>query len=117
MIIQGILICGLFLCLVYAYLQRRNSRWISIAISATSIAGVYFVLVPERTTEIARLLGVGRGADLILYCWIVISLIVSVSLQFKILNLQEAITELTRELALRAPLGAGSKEVTDARIP
>jgi hypothetical protein len=48
-------------------------------------------------------MGVGRGADLVFYCWIVISLIVSVNLQFKILNLQEMTTELTRELALRAP--------------
>ena len=112
MIIQGILVGGLVVCLVYAYVQRRSSRWISIAISATSIAGAYFVLFPDRTSQVAALVGVGRGADLVLYCWIIITLVVSVNLQFKILNLQESITELTRELALRAPLRSDSEAAT-----
>jgi len=56
-----------------------------------------------QTNELAGWMGVGRGADLVFYCWIVISLIVSVNLYFKIQSLQEVATELTRELALRAP--------------
>lgn len=108
MIIQWILVLGLSLCFFYAYLQRKKSRLISLAIAATSIAGVCFVLLPEFTTVLAKWLGVGRGADLILYCWIVISLIVSVSLQFKILDLQAIVTELTREMALRSPRGQAS---------
>jgi hypothetical protein len=103
MIIQYVLIFGLSLSLLYAVLQRRKSRLVSIIISLASVVGIYFVLFPEQTNELAHWMGVGRGADLILYCWLVISLIVSMNLQFKILNLQEMLTELTRELALRAP--------------
>ncbi len=103
MIIQWVLSLGLVLCLFYAFMQRGKSKLVSFAIAATSIAGIYFVLFPEETNELAKWMGVGRGADLVFYCWIVISLIVSVNLQFKILNLQEMTTELTRELALRAP--------------
>ena len=103
MIIQWILVLGLVLSLFYAVLQRGKSRLISNAIAATSIAGIYFVLFPAQTSELARWMGVGRGADLVFYCWIVISLVVSVNLQFKILGLQEMVTVLTRELALRAP--------------
>jgi hypothetical protein len=114
MIIQWILILGLLLCLFYAYLQRGKSRLVSLGISATSIAGIYFVLFPESTTDLARILGVGRGADLVLYCWIVISLVVSVNLQFKILNVQGMVTELTRELALRAPRQQEDDRATQA---
>ena len=103
MIIQWVLVLGLMLCLFYAFLQRGKSRLVSFAITATSIAGIYFVLFPAQTSELAKWMGVGRGADLVFYCWIVISLVVSVNLQFKILSLQEMATELTRELALRAP--------------
>lgn len=103
MIIQVALIGGLVLSFAYAFLQRRKSPVVAVFIGIMSIAGIYFVLFPEQSSDVAHLLGVGRGADLILYCWIVISLFVSINLQLKILNLQGAITTLTRELALRAP--------------
>jgi len=103
MIIQWILVLGLGLSLVYSVLQRGKSRLVRYPIAITSVAGIYFVLFPSQTNALAEWMGVGRGADLILYCWIVISLVVSVNLQFRILSLQEITTELTRELALRAP--------------
>ena len=103
MIIQWILVVWLLLCLFYAFLQRGKSKFVSYAIAGTSIVGIYFVLLPTHANELAQWMGVGRGADLVFYCWIVISLIVSMNLHFKILNLQEMVTELTRELALRAP--------------
>lgn len=102
MIFQWILTIGLLFCLLYALLQRKKSRLVSRLIAATSIAGVAFVMFPEFTTELAHYLGIGRGADLIMYCWIMISLTVSVSLQFKILQLQEVATELARALAIHA---------------
>jgi hypothetical protein len=104
MIIQALLILGLLLCLLYAFLQRQKSHFISTVITIVSLIGIYLVLDPDRSNQLAHLVGVGRGADLIVYCWLVISLMVSVNLQFKILTLQGDITELARELALRAPL-------------
>lgn len=103
MIIQWILIIGLLFALAYAFLQRNKSRLVSSLITVSSFAGIYFVLYPDQTTELAHLLGVGRGADLVTYCWILISLVISLNLQFKILHLHGVVTELTRELALRNP--------------
>jgi hypothetical protein len=102
MIIQVILTLGLLWCLLYAYLQFQKSRLLSASLALVALAGIYFVLVPERTDQMAHLVGIGRGADLILYCWLVISLIVSVNLQFKILKLQNLITQLARHMALQA---------------
>lgn len=101
MIIKLVLIIGLLFCLFYAFLQKRKSGLVSWTISATSIAGIFLVAFPDFSTALAHFLGVGRGADLIMYCWIVISLAISVSLQFKILQLQEIATELARALALQ----------------
>lgn len=103
MIIQFILVLGLLFALLYAFVQRRKSRMVSLAISLTSVAGIYFVLFPSHTTLVAHALGVGRGADLVLYCWIVISLVISMNLRFRIAELHGQITELARELAIRAP--------------
>ncbi len=103
MIIQWVLVLGLLLCLLYAFVRRAQSRVISLATTATSLAGIYFVLSPDQANVLAARVGVGRGADLIIYCWIVISLVVSMSLQYRILALQAITTELARELALRTP--------------
>jgi small membrane protein len=100
MIIQSVLIVGLLFCLLYAFLQRARSPLVSLAIGTVSIVGIYFVAFPEQTARLAHLVGVGRGADLVLYCWLVISLAITINLQFKILSLQGMITVLARELAL-----------------
>ena len=115
MIIQFLLIAGLLACAAYAFLQRARSRLVSVVIGAASLAGIYFVLFPQATSQLAHLVGVGRGADLVLYCWILISLAVSMNLQFRILSLEETITTLTREIALqRAPRG-GVRPAPDDR--
>jgi hypothetical protein len=103
MIIQIIFIIGLIFCLVYAFVQRQKSRAISLMLAATSTAGIVFVAFPELSSQLATYVGIGRGADLILYCWLIISLVVSVNLQFKILSLQRNITDLTREISLKSP--------------
>ena len=107
MIIQAVLCAGLAFALFYAYLQRRKSRAISIGIMLVAAAGMVAVLAPEVSNAVAQVVGVGRGADLVVYCWIVITLLVSVNLQFKILQLQQSLTVLTRELAVRAPAAVG----------
>ena len=104
MIIQYVLVAGLLVSLLYALTQRRRSRLVTVAIGITSLTGVYFVVVPEQTQNLAHWVGVGRGADLVMYCWIVISLVVSLSLYFRILRVESGVTALVRELALRAPV-------------
>ena len=100
MIIQLLLIAGLLSCLFYAVLQRHKSRRISIAIALVALAGIYFVLFPGQTAVVAHYVGVGRGADLVLYCWQVIGLMILVNLQFRILALQGMVTVLAREITL-----------------
>ena len=100
MIIQVILTAGLCLCISYAYLQQHKSKLVSYTISVVALIGIYFVYSPDQSNRIAAFVGIGRGADLILYCWVVISLIVSVNLQIKILSLYQVVTCLTREIAI-----------------
>ena len=101
MIIQFLLIGGLCVCAVYAYLQRQRSRPISFALMLVAAAGIYFVVFPEQSAAVAHFVGVGRGADLLLYCWQVIVLLILINLQFRILTLQRSITALARELTLQ----------------
>ena len=115
MIIKLLLTFGLALVLLYAISQRRNGRLFYRMMLLLSGVGVYFVWVPDQTTVIANAVGVGRGADLLLYGWIVISLVLSLSLNLKIRRQLEMITELTRFVALSNPAVPSAVEVEDAR--
>jgi hypothetical protein len=102
MIIRVVLLVALLLCLVYAYARKSRSHLISGFMAGTAIVGAYIVLFPSHTNVVANLVGVGRGADLIIYCWIMISFIVAIDLRFRILEQQREITLLARRLALES---------------
>jgi small membrane protein len=109
MIIQIILAVALLLSISYAFTQRNKSRFIANIIFVTAIGGLFLVLFPGYSSVLAGYVGVGRGADLVFYCWIAISFLVSVNLQFRILGLQQDIVKLTRALAIhtaRVPEGS-----------
>jgi len=103
MIIQVLLTLGLLLLIPYAYAQRSTSRLIPVAMTTIGVVGLYFVWLPDHTNDLAHLVGVGRGADLVLYCWVVISLIVALNLHIVARSNLRLITELARHIALSEP--------------
>lgn len=68
------------------------------------VTGVAAVLFPDATNWVARLVGVERGADLLLYVFVMVFLFTTTALYQRIHQLETQITELTREVALREPL-------------
>jgi len=111
--IKVILLLGLLACLFYAFFQRNKSRLVAGGISALSLIGMIFVVRPDLASAVANMVGVGRGADLILYFWILFSVLVMMSLQFKMFSLQRTLTELAREQALisaQAPKGGENSQ-------
>jgi small membrane protein len=49
---------------------------------------------------LAEVAGIGRGVDLIIYTWVVISLLVVLNLHLKLRAQMELITALAREIAI-----------------
>lgn len=103
--IRILLTAGLITFLVYGASQREKSRFVFCATLAIAVLGLFFVWVPEQANELANLLGVGRGTDLILYCWILTSLIVVLNLHILIRANLQLTTELARQIALSEPRG------------
>jgi len=64
-------------------------------------AGEVAVLWPAMTTRVARALGIGRGADLVLYCSVVTMVMGFLMVYARIRRLRREITLLVRELAIR----------------
>lgn len=100
MIAQFVLSVLLLGIVLYAWTQYRRAPVIGLLSMFAALTGLYFVWVPAHATWLAELVGIGRGVDLILYCWVVISLIVLLNLHLKLRAQMEVITVLARELAI-----------------
>jgi hypothetical protein len=113
-IIQSLLIAGLLGTFGYAMSQRRRSWPLSVVMMALAACGVVFVLVPDVTNSIASAVGVGRGADLILYCFVLIMLVAVFNIHLRIRSSLDTTTELARAIAL---LSARSPDVPQRAVP
>jgi hypothetical protein len=94
------LILGLAFLAFYGLRQRKVSPAIGVAMPLVSLFGAALVLRPQWAQFAADLLGIGRGADLVLYVWTLVSLLLLANLHFRMRGQSAMITTLTRELAI-----------------
>lgn len=116
MIAQLFLTALLFVILLYAWSAYRLAPAVGLIVVAMAFAGLYFVWFPAVATELAHALGIGRGVDLVLYTWVVISLIMLFNLHLKLRAQMEVITELARKVALANAEGRGEKDSERATL-
>jgi len=110
MIIRVALLLILAVLAGYAISQRGRTPLVSGAILLIALIGVAFVLVPDASTMLAQYVGVGRGADLLLYGFVVVTLCIIFNLHLRMRSLAEVSTALARTIALqnaRAPTDEG----------
>jgi small membrane protein len=73
MIIQAVLVLG-FLLITYWFLSNRTSSkvraWQKIGLLSLFILATLAVIFPNLLNDIANAVGVGRGADLVLYIFV-----------------------------------------------
>lgn len=77
---------------------RRRFRLLRIA---TWIGGALLILYPNSTTAVAKVLGIGQGKDLLLYLFILFSLVAAFGFYTKCQLLERQITALVRADAIR----------------
>lgn len=100
---------ALLLCLasfivgaVLLRLRGTFSTVLTVLLTTVFLVGSVFVVRPEITSEIARLIGVRRGADLLLYASIIGGIAVSMVLYARLRRMREEMTILVRALALNS---------------
>ena len=77
---------------------RAGARLLALILTAAAIVSV---LQPSITQEVANVLGVTRGTDLILYGFIVVLALTSVGTYFRFRENEQRIAELVRASAIR----------------
>ena len=103
-IIKVVLLTLLALLALFVASQKIAPRGVRLTVLAMLAAGAYLVWEPEHANAVAHAVGVGRGADLLMYLWVVITLFVILLLYLKIVEMNRMLTELARRLALSRPL-------------
>lgn len=64
------------------------------------------VLRPDLTITVAKMMGIGRGADLILYMFVVAFLLASFYVYNRMAQLEGVLTSIVRQMAIRDNLDA-----------
>lgn len=88
---------------IYALRQRLYMRIISDIICVVGIGGIIAVWFPQLTTKLAEIVGVGRGADLLLYAFVSISLMVIFVIHLRLRAVDRSLTIIALTIALSNP--------------
>jgi small membrane protein len=100
MIIQIILTLGFGLIALYGWAHVRRMRLVSAGMMLLSAVAIYFIWNPGVTTLLARILGIGRGADLMMYFFFVFVIFQLIVLHVKQRSQMMALTQLARRIAI-----------------
>ncbi len=98
--IQILLASGIVLIALYMYVRIRKSVLDTVLIFLFLAVGILFVLFPEITNKLARMLGVNRGINLIFYTGFLILLFLILKLYARSRRLEQNLTELVRKISL-----------------
>lgn len=116
MIAQLALTALSFAILLYAWMEYPRSPAVGLLAWLAALGGLYFVWVPSHATQLAALVGIGRGVDLVLYTWVVISLIMLLNLHLKLRSQMELITLLARKIAIEDALRSAPQQAQEASL-
>jgi hypothetical protein len=110
MIIKLLLLSGLCVAAVLAYRSARSARSLAlrrVGLALILSAAVVGIAFPGVVTAVANAVGVGRGADLVLYALVVVSVFVWVGVYRRLHDMDARFVELSRRLALERVSEAG----------
>lgn len=108
-IIQFILIFGLGIFILWS-IGKDFAPWLKLLAASVGSLGIVFVLFPSLANSLAHALNVGRGADLMLYFFIILMFFFSISLYQKMKLLQNQITRLYRNQAKNEGVKLGNAD-------
>ena len=100
MIAQFVFSCVLLSVILVAFVQLAQSPLVGGLVIIVALFGAYLVWMPESATQIAHYVGIGRGADLLLYIWVLISFSVLLAIYLAVRGQLQIITALARRIAL-----------------
>jgi small membrane protein len=102
--IKVLLLAGVLITLVMFVRSEHGLRMQAnkkLAFFVFLLVNAYAVLRPDDLSWVANRLGVGRGADLLLYLLVLAFVFVALNLYLKMRQYERQLTDLAREMAVR----------------
>ena len=103
MIFQIFFVALVILCLVYFLVINKTSAFQRLFVLFSFGLGILCILFPGSLNTVAQYVGIGRGADLILYITTLYLFCVSINFYLRFKRQEQQITLLVRHLALVTP--------------
>jgi small membrane protein len=100
MIAQVVFTLVLMAVMLVAFAQIPQIPLVGGVVICTALFGAYIVWMPDHATYLANVVGIGRGADLLLYVWVLISCAILLLLYLNLREQGQLITALARKMAL-----------------
>ena len=111
--IQPILLILIVIIAIVYFSRLRRKTWDRLIVIFFILTGAVLIAVPDLSTAIAQLVGVGRGADLLLYLGIVGLSFVCLLLYAKLRQLETTLTELVRLVALQNAISPQAEQTPE----
>ncbi len=103
MIAEIVLTIFILAFLAYHLSSARRPFYLSVFVWLVTVLGLLTIWVPGFSTSVANHVGIGRGADLVIYLWMAVSLLLFLFVKISLFKLEEQTTLLARKIALQQP--------------
>src|SRR5215471_18636077 len=110
--IQPILLILLVAAAILYFSRLRSLLLDRLVVALLLATGIIMVLAPDLTTRVAHLVGVGRGADLVIYLSLIGFGFLWLILYSEIRALQARLTDLARDIAIEKSRGPDDQSRT-----
>ena len=104
---QIILAAAIVAFFVYAF-RLRTILFDRVIYLLLALGGLALVIRPALATDLAHVLGIGRGTDLLLYALVMLSLFRDVGTASELRQIERRLTLIVRRLALNTPRAGDS---------
>jgi small membrane protein len=89
--------------------RMRSVLWDRIIYAGLIVGGIALAMYPDLSTVVANQIGIGRGADLILYVFVLLGLFHYVSVSAELRRVEREITAVVRHIAIENPVLGASR--------
>lgn len=120
MTIKLLLLVGVIFAGIFAYRGAPSALSLAtrrVAFSLLLLGAAVAIMFPPLVTGLANLVGVGRGADLVLYGFVVGSIFVWIGLYRRLHEMEHRYVELNRAIALDRGQGRAPTSGADELVP
>jgi hypothetical protein len=112
---SGALLTLVFGLVVFDWVTFRGKNRRALVVEAVAfLGGAFFIAFPDRATDLAHRVGIGRGVDFLLYPIVIWLTRETLRARRESLEAAERLTEVTRALAIAGAIPVGGSAPPEA---